>query len=136
MTKIEKSLDSIKNEFSIFFDAKDKYIYLIEIGKENSGLSENDKNTKTKIEGCTSQAWIVIKESKNSFNFFTDSDAMIVRGLLSLIGRVFNGLTKEEILSIDPNIFLNKIGLDAVVSSQRTNGFGQALHKIHNKLKN
>ena len=46
------------------------------------------------------------------------------------------GLTKEEILSIDPNIFLNKIGLDTVVSSQRTNGFGQALHKIHNKLKN
>ena len=61
---------------------------------------------------------------------------MIVRGLLSLIGRVFNGSTKEEILSIDPNIFLSKIGLDAVVSSQRTNGFGQALHKIHNKLKN
>ena len=61
---------------------------------------------------------------------------MIVRGLLSLIGRVLNGSTKEEILSIDPNIFLSKIGLDTVVSSQRTNGFGQALHKIHNKLKN
>ena len=136
MTKIEKSLDSIKNEFSVFFDAKDKYIYLIELGKENSGLSENDKNTKTKIEGCTSQAWIVIKESNSSYNFFTDSDAMIVRGLLSLIGRVFNGSTKEEILSIDPNIFLGKIGLDTVVSSQRTNGFSQALHKIHNKLKN
>ena len=136
MTKIEKSLDSIKNEFSVFFDAKDKYIYLIELGKENNGLSENDKNTKTKIEGCTSQAWIVIKESNSSYNFFTDSDAMIVRGLLSLIGRVFNGSTKEEILSIDPNIFLGKIGLDTVVSSQRTNGFSQALHKIHNKLKN
>ena len=136
MTKIEKSLDSIKNEFTIFFDAKDKYIYLIELGKENSGLSENDKNTKTKIQGCTSQAWIVIKESNSSYSFFTDSDAMIVRGLLSLIGGVFNGSTKEEILSIDPNIFLNKIGLDTVVSSQRTNRFRHALHKIHNKLKN
>ena len=136
MTKVEKSLDSIKNEFSIFFDSKDKYIYLIELGKESSGLSENDKNTKAKIQGCTSQAWIVIKESNSSYNFLTDSDAMIVRGLLSLIGRVFNGLTKEEILSIDPNIFLSKIGLDTVVRSKRTNGFGQALHKIHNKLKN
>ena len=107
MTKIEKSLDSIKNEFSIFFDSKDKYIYLIELGKENSGLSENDKNTKTKIEGCTSQAWIVIKESNSSYNFFTDSDALIVRGLRSLIGRVFNGSTNEEILSMDPDIFLS-----------------------------
>ena len=48
MTKVEKSLDSIKNEFSIFFDSKDKYIYLIELGKESDGLSKNDKNTKTK----------------------------------------------------------------------------------------
>ena len=46
MTKVEKSLDSIKNEFSIFFDSKDKYIYLIELGKESDGLSENDKNIK------------------------------------------------------------------------------------------
>ena len=95
MTKIEKSLDSIKNEFSVFFDSKDKYIYLIELGKESSGLSENDKNTKTKIQGCTSQAWIVIKELNSSYNFFTDSDAMIVRGLLSLIGRVFKILKNK-----------------------------------------
>ena len=87
MTKIEKSLDSIKNEFSVFFDSKDKYIYLIELGKESSGLSENDKNTKTKIQGCTSQAWIVIKELNSSYNFFTDSDAMIVRGLSTIFNR-------------------------------------------------
>ena len=122
--------------FLYFLTQKINISISLSLARKVSGLSENDKNTKTKIQGCTSQAWIVIKESNSSYNFLTDSDAMIVRGLLSLIGRVFNGLTKEEILSIDPNIFLSKIGLDSVVSSQRTNGFGQALHKIHKKLKN
>ena len=122
--------------FLYFLTQKINISISLSLARKVDGLSENDKNTKTKIQGCTSQAWIVIKESNSSYNFLTDSDAMIVRGLLSLIGRVFNGLTKEEILSIDPNIFLSKIGLDTVVSSQRTNGFGQALHKIHKKLKN
>ena len=61
MTKVEKSLDSIKNEFSIFFDPKDKYIYLIELGKESSGLSENDKNTKTKFKAVLPKHGLLLK---------------------------------------------------------------------------
>ena len=136
MNSIEKTLQLINEEFSIFSDPKDKYVYLIDLGKENNGISFDQKNKKNKIQGCTSQAWIIIDQNDKNYSFKTDSDAMIVKGLLSLIERAFNGLAKEDILSITPDHFLSKAGLNNVVSSQRTNGFGQAINKIHKELKN
>jgi len=59
---------------------------------------------------------------------------MIVKGLLSLIERSFNGHTKEEILNINGGLFLESIGLGSAISSQRTNGFSNAIHKIQNEL--
>ena len=134
MNSIEQTLQLINEEFSIFSDPKDKYVYLIDLGKENNGISFDQKNKKNKIQGCTSQAWVIIDQNNNSYSFKTDSDAMIVKGLLSLIGRVFNGFAKEDILSITSDRFLSKAGLHNVVSSQRTNGFGQAINKIQREL--
>ena len=63
-----------------------------------------------------------------------DSDAMIVRGLLSLIERSFNDNTKEEILDIEGSQFLESVGLGHSISSQRTNGFSNAINKIQTEL--
>ena len=84
--------------------------------------------------GCTSQAWIIREELNKTYNFHTDSDAMIVKGLLFILQRLFNGQNKEEILSINGDNILNEIGLGDSISSQRTNGFGAAIHKIQNEL--
>ena len=70
----------------------------------------------------------------DNFYFKTDSDAMIVKGLLSLIERSFNEHTAKEILSIEGKDFLSSVGLDRAISSQRTNGFSNAINKIQKEL--
>ena len=72
--------------------------------------------------------------SDKTYNFHTDSDAMIVKGLLFILQRLFNGHNKKEILSINGDNILKEIGLGDSISSQRTNGFGAAIHKIQNEL--
>jgi|TARA_B100001142_G_scaffold257382_1_gene258996 cysteine desulfuration protein SufE len=134
MNKIENTLALIKDEFSIFSDPRDKYVYLVDLAKDTKGLNEDERIEENRIHGCTSQAWVIKKLSGQSYTFTTDSDAMIVKGLLSLIERSFNGHTKEEILNINGSLFLESIGLGSAISSQRTNGFSNAIHKIQNEL--
>ena len=129
MNKIENTLALIKDEFSIFSDPRDKYVYLVDLAKDTKGLNEDERIEENRIHGCTSQAWVIKKLSGKNYFFTTDSDAMIVKGLLSLIERSFNGHTKEEILNINGGLFLESIGLGSAISSQRTNGFSNAIHK-------
>ena len=134
MSNIDEKLNTIKDEFSIFSDPRDKYVYLVDLAKMSNGISKEEQIEQNRIHGCTSQAWI-IKESKGTNCYFkTDSDAMIVKGLLSLIERSFNGHSSDEIREIDGSKFLEAVGLDRAISSQRTNGFGAAIHKIQNEL--
>ena len=134
MSEIENTLALIKDEFSIFSDPRDKYVYLVDLAKDMRGLNEDERIEENRIHGCTSQAWVIKKLSGKNYFFTTDSDAMIVKGLLSLIERSFNGHTKEEILNINGGLFLESIGLGSAISSQRTNGFSNAIHKIQNEL--
>ena len=134
MSEIENTLALIKDEFSIFSDPRDKYVYLVDLAKDMRGLNEDERIEENRIHGCTSQAWVIKKLSGKNYFFTTDSDAMIVKGLLSLIERSFNGHTKEEILNINGSLFLESIGLGSAISSQRTNGFSNAIHKIQNEL--
>ena len=134
MADIKATMASIREEFSIFTNNQDKYVLLVDMANDTAGLAPEDRIDDNKILGCTSQAWIVREKSGNLFSFRTDSDAMIVKGLLSLIERVFNNRTKEEILTIDSNKFLTSIGLGTAISSQRTNGFSNAIRIIQTQL--
>jgi cysteine desulfuration protein SufE len=134
MSSIIETLDIIRNEFSIFGDPRDKYVYLVDLAKNLDGLSKEEKNEENRIHGCTSQAWVTCKKDGEKYFFQTDSDAMIVKGLLSLIERSFNDHTKEEILDIEGSQFLESVGLGHSISSQRTNGFSNAINKIQTEL--
>ena len=134
MSEINKKLDSIKEEFSIFSDPRDKYIYLVDLAKTSKGLPPNDKLEDNRVQGCTSQAWVVRENIDDELYFKTDSDAMIVKGLLSLIERSFNGHSADEIIKIDGSKFLESVGLDRAISSQRTNGFSNAINKIQKEI--
>lgn len=134
MLAINKKLDIIKDEFSIFSDPRDKYIYLVDLAKESKGLQHNEKIEENRIQGCTSQAWVIKQKRDDQLYFKTDSDAMIVKGLLSLIERSFNGHLSHEIIQIDGSKFLESVGLDRAISSQRTNGFSNAINKIQKEL--
>ena len=134
MITITEKLQSINEEFSIFSDPRDKYVYLVDLAKSSGGLSNDEQTEENRIHGCTSQAWVISQMKKDNFYFKTDSDAMIVKGLLTLIERSFNGHSAEEILSIDGKDFLSSVGLDRAISSQRTNGFSNAINKIQKEL--
>ena len=134
MSSIIDTLNTIRDEFAIFNDSRDKYIFLVDLAKDLDGLSEKEKIEENRIHGCTSQAWVTCKKNGEKYFFQMDSDAMIVKGLLSLIERSFNDHTKEEILDIDGSQFLESAGLGYSISSQRTNGFSNAINKIQTEL--
>ena len=135
MSDIQNKMEEIRKEFSIFEDPREKYVYLVDIAKKSPSINPADQNDENKVYGCTSQAWIICEEEPDkTYNFYTDSDAMIVKGLLFILQRLFNGQNKEDILSINGDNILNEIGLGDSISIQRTNGCGAAIHKIQNEL--
>ena len=135
MTTIQDTMTLIKDEFSIFNEPQEKYVLLIDLAKKSSGLPPEKQTDKNKVNGCISQAWIIAdKQTDDTYNFQTDSDAMIVKGLLFILQRLFNGQRKENIMSIDGQNILDHIGLEGTISNQRTNGFGAAINKIQHEL--
>jgi len=135
MNTIQDTMTLIKDEFSIFNEPQEKYVLLVDLAKKSSGLPHEKQTDKNKVNGCISQAWIIAdKQTDDTYNFQTDSDAMIVIGLLFILQRLFNGQRKEDIVSIDGQNILDHIGLEGTISSQRTNGFGAAINKIQHEL--
>ena len=133
---IQQQLTSLKELFMLFEDPKDKFVQLMDMAKESEQLKENEKVEQNKINGCTSRAWVVIKQNRDdTYTFRTDSDSLIVKGLLTILEQVFSGQTADNILSINSSDILYSIGLDKTITSQRTNGFSSAVQKIHNSLK-
>ena len=128
---IQEKLKSLNELFSMFEDRKDQFVQLMDMAKESGVLSKNEKIDKNKIYGCTSQAWVISKKNEDhTYTFRTDSDAMIVKGLLTLLENIFNGQKAIDICSYDSQIILKEIGLEGTISSQRTNGFSNAVEKI------
>ena len=133
---IQQQLTSLRDLFMLFEDPKDKFVQLMDMAKESEHLKESEKIEKNKINGCTSRAWVVTKQnSDDTYNFRTDSDSLIVKGLLTILEQIFSGQTADNILSINSSDILYSIGLDKTITSQRTNGFSSAVQKIHNSLK-
>ena len=128
---IKQTLTEMEDLFSIFDDPKDKFSQLMDIAKESSGIPENDRNDKSKVSGCTSQAWVVSKKQGEKYFFKCDSDALIVKGLLSLLCKIYSGHKSKDIQSVNHADILNKVGLSGLISVQRTNGFASAVSKIH-----
>lgn len=133
---IQQQLTSLRELFMLFEDPKDKFVQLMDMAKESEHLKDNEKIEKNKINGCTSRAWVVTEQnSDDTYTFRTDSDSLIVKGLLTILEQIFSGQTADNILSINSSDILYSIGLDKTITSQRTNGFSSAVQKIHNSLK-
>ena len=128
---IQNTLDEIEDLFSIFDDPKDKFSQLMDIAKESNGIPESDKSDKSKVSGCTSQAWVICEKEDDNYFFKCDSDALIVKGLLSLLCKIYSGHNSNDIQSVNHADILNTVGLSGLISVQRTNGFASAVNKIH-----
>ena len=129
---IEEELKSLQEIFEMFENPKDKFLQLMDMAKDQRPLHEKDKIESNKIYGCSSQAWVVAENHEDkTYTFRTDSDALIVKGLLQILEKIFNNQKAKEILSIDSQYILQTIGLEGSVTSQRNNGFSSAVNKIH-----
>ena len=133
---VKENLFDLESLFSIFENPKDKFIQLMDMAKDLEPLSDDEKIEKNKIYGCTSQAWVVVKKNEdNSYSLKIDSDALIVKGLLYILQKIFNNQSASEIHSVNTQEILESIGLDGIITTQRTNGFSSALEKIQSSVK-
>lgn len=127
--KIEDIEREIIDEFATFDEWLDKYEFIIELGKELPELPEDMKIDKYLISGCQSKLWIVPEFRDGRLYFQVDSDAIITKGIASLVLRVLSGQTPEDILSANLD-FINKIGLSNHLSPTRSNGLLSMIKQI------
>jgi cysteine desulfuration protein SufE len=113
--------DKIIDEFALFDDWMDKYNLLIDLGKELPVIDPKYKVKDFLIEGCQSKVWLHPDYDGKIISFTADSDAIITRGIVSLLIKVLSGRTPEEIMSADL-YFIDKIGLRQNLSPTRSNG--------------
>jgi len=118
---INEIQDEIIEEFSGFDDWMDKYQLLIDLGNEQEPLEDKYKTEQNLIDGCQSRVWLVADMDDQVIRFRAESDALIVKGIVSLLIRVLSGHTPQEILDADL-YFIEEIGLKEHLSPTRSNG--------------
>lgn len=129
MKTIQELQNDIVEEFSVFTDWMDKYEYLIELGKTLPMIDEKDKNDRNLIRGCQSRVWLSCREEDGRLHFAADSDAIITKGIISLLLKVYDGQKGEDILAADEQ-FLEQIGLKENLSPTRANGLVSMVRTI------
>ena len=132
---INSKINEIKDMFELFDDPMDKYTQIIELGKKNIPLENKYKNEENRIYGCTSLAWVRVAKENNTYIIFIDSDTFIVKGLLSIIKYIVDGSEAKQIEALNIQSILSDIGLEESITSQRTNGFLNALEMIKTQIK-
>lgn len=118
---INEQQDEVIEEFSELDDWMDRYQLLIDLGEEQEPLPDNEKTKQNLIDGCQSRVWLVCDENNGILTFRAESDALIVKGIVSLLIRVVSGHTPQEILDADL-YFIREIGLTEHLSPTRSNG--------------
>ena len=121
MKTINEIQDEIIEEFENFDDWMDKYQLLIDLGNEQEPLDPSYKTEQNLIDGCQSRVWLQAELQDGKVIFMAESDALIVKGIITLLIKVLSGHTPEEILNADL-YFIDRIGLKEHLSPTRSNG--------------
>lgn len=122
MSTINEIQDEVIEEFSLLDDWMDRYQLLIDMGEEQPALPDADKTPDNLIDGCQSRVWLVCEHTAEGLlHFRAESDALIVKGIVTLLLRVVNDHTPQEILAADL-YFIPEIGLQEHLSPTRSNG--------------
>ncbi len=126
---IENAQKDIIDNFLFFDDWTQKYEYIIELSKDLKFMSENLKNEDNLIKGCQSKVWLHAEMINGKINFLADSEAIITKGIISILLNVFNNRKPQEILDSDMS-FIEKIGLKEHLSPNRANGLSSMYKQI------
>jgi len=127
--ELKQVQNNIVEEFAVFDDWMDKYNFLIELGKELPVIDPRYKTKDFLIEGCQSKVWLHPEFDGEIITFTADSDAIITRGIVSLLIKVLSGRTPKEIIAANL-FFIDKIGLRQNLSPTRSNGLLSMVRQI------
>lgn len=128
---IEQIETEIVEEFSLFDSWDDKYEYIIDLGKKLLPLPEEYKKEENKVKGCQSTVWLVADYKNGNIYYQAESDAVIVKGLISMLIRVLNGQTPDNIINAKMD-FINKIGMTSHLAQTRSNGLLAMVKQMKN----
>jgi len=123
-------VQALKDTFEFFDDWEDKYRFVIDLGKDLPSLSESQRIDENIIRGCQSQVWLVHEIKQNTLHFAMDSDAHIVRGLISIVLIALNNRSANDILATDIEALFEELQLLSHLSATRGNGLRAMIQRI------
>lgn len=126
---LKEAEDEVVDSFSMYDEWLDKYEYLIDLGKNLALYPDSSKTDDRLIKGCQSRVWLDYQMKDGKLWFTADSDAIITKGIISLLVSIYSGRTPEEIASSDFS-FIEKIGLKENLSPTRANGLASMIATI------
>ncbi len=126
----QAEFDEIAETMDFLEDWEDRYRHIIELGRALPPMDEVLRVPANKVSGCASQVWIHPRISDGRFDFLGDSDAMIVRGLIAVMHALYAGRPLAEVGAVDAPEALRRLGLDAHLSAQRSNGVRAMVERI------
>jgi cysteine desulfuration protein SufE len=131
MSTINQIQDELIEEFGLFEDWADKYEYLIDLGKKLLPMSDSFKTEDHVIKGCQSKVWLHAEKQGDLVVFQADSEAIIVKGMISMLIRVLSNHTPEEIMKADL-YFIDQIGMSQHLAQTRSNGLVAMVKQMKN----
>ncbi|MBY6161262.1 SufE family protein [Mameliella alba] len=129
----QAAFEDVVEDFEFLEDWEDRYRMVIEMGKDMAPMPEALKVPATKVEGCASQVWLHMAPEDGNFHFQGDSDALIVKGLIALLHRLYDGLPLDEVANVDARAELGRLGLNEHLSAQRSNGLRAMIERIRSQ---
>lgn len=127
---IAETQEEIVSEFSLLDgDMEMTVFYIMELGQKLQPMPDADKTEDNVVKGCQSKVWLTAAFDQGKINFAADSNTAITKGLVSLLVRIFNGHTPEEILNSELT-FMQKIGMERFIGTQRSNGFAAMVKQM------
>ena len=121
--------EEVIDEFLLFDDWMQKYEYMIDLGKSLPLINENNKTDDRLIKGCQSKVWLDAQLKNGKINYTADSDAIITKGIIAILLRVFSNQTPDAILSANTD-FIDEIGLKEHLSPTRANGLVSMIKQL------
>jgi cysteine desulfuration protein SufE len=128
---IAQTEQEIIEEFSLFDSWDDKYEYIIDLGKKLPPLEDKHKTDANRVRGCQSTVWLVADSSNGVVHYKAESDAVIVKGLISMLIRVLSGHTPDEIIEAKLD-FIKEIGMTTHLAQTRSNGLLAMVKQMKN----
>ena len=129
-----KKFDLINADFEFLESWEDRYSYIIDLGRDMPKVEESLKSEYNKLSGCASQVWLILGTYKTDgverLSFLGDSDALIVKGLIAIVGSIYDNMPLNDIYNVDPYKMFESLELLGHLSSQRANGLNSMIKKI------